>query len=123
MSDPPDVVRDPLSAEMAASVADAMFALSTPSRVRILSLLRKQPHTVGELMAAINMEQSAVSHQLRVLRDHRLVTAARDGRRRLYALHDEHVAALLDDAIRHVAHLRGTPATKRASKRRLRRAG
>ncbi|HEY7622957.1 MAG TPA: metalloregulator ArsR/SmtB family transcription factor [Solirubrobacteraceae bacterium] len=108
---------------MAASVADAMFALSAPSRVRILSLLRERPHTVGELMAAIDMEQSAVSHQLRVLRDHRLVIAERDGRQRVYALHDEHVAALLDEAIGHVAHLSRARGGKRASTRGLRRAG
>ena len=100
-----------------------MFALSTPSRVRILSLLRTGPHTVGELMEAIGMEQSAVSHQLRVLREHRLVVAERHGRQRLYALHDEHVAALIDDAIGHVTHLTGHGAKKTVAKRRLRPAG
>lgn len=112
-----------LSADTAESVADAMFALSTPSRVRILSLLRTGPHTVGELMAAIGMEQSAVSHQLRVLREHRLVVAERHGRQRLYALHDEHVASLLDEAIGHVAHPARPVAKKPAAKRRLRPAG
>lgn len=104
-----------LSAGTAESVADAMFALSTPSRVRILSHLRERPHMVGELTAAIGMEQSAVSHQLRILREHRLVVAERKGRQRLYALHDDHVAALLDEAVGHVAHLagRGTPVPKR----------
>jgi DNA-binding transcriptional ArsR family regulator len=87
-------------------VADAMFALSTPSRVRILGCLRTGPHAVGEIMAAVGMEQSAVSHQLRVLREHRLVRAQRQGRRRVYALYDEHVAALVDDALRLVEDLR-----------------
>jgi DNA-binding transcriptional ArsR family regulator len=123
VSDPGDAAQHPLTAEMAASVADAMFALSTPSRVRLLSLLRHRPHTVGELMAATAMEQSAVSHQLRVLRDHRLVIAERDGRQRVYALHNEHVAALLDEAIGHAAHLRDAASMKRAPRRRLRRAG
>ena len=48
------------------------------------------------------MEQSTVSHQLRVLREHTLVRVDRVGRQRVYALHDEHVTALLDDALRHV---------------------
>ena len=123
MSRRSDGVGGVLSAETAESVADAMFALSTPSRVRILSLLRTGPHTVGELMEAIGMEQSAVSHQLRVLREHRLVVAERHGRQRLYALHDEHVASLLDEAIGHVAHLAGLAGKKAAANRSLRPAG
>jgi DNA-binding transcriptional ArsR family regulator len=79
-----------------------MFALSTPSRVQILGFLLDGPHAVSELMDALDMEQSAVSHQLRVLREHELVKAERQGRRRMYALYDEHVVALLEEALRHV---------------------
>ena len=71
-------------------------------------------------MAAIGMEQSAVSHQLRVLRDHGLVVAERKGRHRVYALHDEHVASLLDEAIGHVAHPREA-GRRRDAVRRARR--
>jgi DNA-binding transcriptional ArsR family regulator len=110
-----------LSGKTAEAVADAMFALSTPSRVRILSHLRERPHTVSELMSALDMEQSAVSHQLRVLREYRLVVAERKGRQRVYALHDEHVASLLDEAIGHIAHL-ARPA-RRLAKRSARSAG
>ncbi len=107
-----------LSARTAEAVADAMFALSTPSRVRILGRLRERPHTVRELVEAVGMEQSAVSHQLRVLREHRLVIAERHGRERVYTLHDEHVAALLDDAVGHVRHLnKGRPAVGTAARR------
>jgi DNA-binding transcriptional ArsR family regulator len=83
-------------------VADAMFALSAPSRVQILGCLLGGPHTVSELTEALEMEQSAVSHQLRVLREHRLVSAEWMGRKRVYALYDEHVVALLEEALRHV---------------------
>ena len=79
-----------------------MFALSTPSRVQILGCLLNGPHTVSDLMDALGMEQSAVSHQLRVLREHQLVTVERDGRSRVYALHDEDVVALVEGALRHV---------------------
>lgn len=79
-----------------------MFALSAPSRVQILGCLLGRPHAVGELVAALGMEQSSVSHQLRVLREYTLVRVDRVGRQRFYALHDEHVAALLEDALRHV---------------------
>lgn len=81
-----------------------MFALSTPSRVQILGCLLDGPHTVSELMEALGIEQSAVSHQLRVLREHTLVTVEREGRKRVYALHDEHVVALLEETLRHVEH-------------------
>jgi DNA-binding transcriptional ArsR family regulator len=114
-----DTSTGPLTTATAQAVADAMFALSTPSRVRILGELRARPRTVGELMAAIGMEQSAVSHQLRVLRDHGLVVAERKGRQRVYALHDEHVASLLDEAIGHIAH-RGRPAAGKDGLRHVR---
>jgi len=79
-----------------------MFALSTPSRVQILGRLREGPRSVGELVEDLGMEQSAVSHQLRVLRDQNLVRVERLGRQRVYALHDEYVAALLEAALSQV---------------------
>jgi DNA-binding transcriptional ArsR family regulator len=79
-----------------------MFALSTPSRLQILVCLRAGPRTVSEIVDAVEMEQSAVSHQLRVLRDHSVVSVRRLGRRRQYALCDEHVAGLIDSALDHV---------------------
>jgi DNA-binding transcriptional ArsR family regulator len=82
-----------------------MFALATPSRLQILACLRDRPLTVSQIIDAVGMEQSAVSHQLRVLRDHTVVTAQRRGRERLYALGDEHVAGLLEEALLHVRAL------------------
>jgi ArsR family transcriptional regulator, nickel/cobalt-responsive transcriptional repressor len=93
-----------VDARMAELLADTMFALSTPSRVQILGCLLDGPRTVTELMAALGMEQSAVSHQLRVLREHMLVKAEREGRKRVYALYDGHVVTLLEEALRHVEH-------------------
>ena len=89
---------------VAEQVADTMFALSTPSRVQILGCLLDGPHAVADIIEALGMEQSAVSHQLRVLRDQALVKAERVGRRRVYALADEHVQSLLEEALRHVEH-------------------
>ncbi len=90
-----------------------MAALATPSRVRILARLRVVDHTVGELTAEVGMEQPAVSHQLRILRDLNLVSGIRRGRHVVYGLHDPHVAALLDEALRHVDHLRPAASTSR----------
>jgi DNA-binding transcriptional ArsR family regulator len=95
-----------LSMQTARSVAETMQALATPSRVRILSRLSIGPCSVGELADQIEMEQSAVSQQLRVLRHLGLVVGERDGRRVIYALHDDHVRALLTEAVSHTDHLR-----------------
>ncbi len=94
-----------IDAQAAELVAETMQALSTPSRVRILAHLQEGPCSVTELAAAIGMEQSAVSHQLRVLRYLRLVVGERQGRNVLYELHDSHVGVLLEEALNHVAHL------------------
>lgn len=96
---------DRLDPAFAAAVADTMQALATPSRVLILGRLRGGAASVGELAAAVGMEPSAVSHQLRVLRHLGFVIGRRDGRRIVYDLHDDHVAQLLDEAIGHVEHL------------------
>src|ERR1700738_4553778 len=93
-----------VSDRVAEHLADTMFALSTPSRVQIIGCLLDGPHAVVDIMNALAMEQSAVSHQLRVLRDHSLVKAERVGRRRVYALADEHVRVLFEEALRHVEH-------------------
>jgi ArsR family transcriptional regulator, nickel/cobalt-responsive transcriptional repressor len=95
-----------LSATTARSVAETMQALATPSRVRILSRLGAGPCSVGELAGAVEMEQSAVSQQLRVLRHLGLVVGERDGRQVIYALHDDHVRALLTEAVSHTEHQR-----------------
>lgn len=96
----------PVTATDARRVARFMSALATPSRVRILGRLRAGPCPVGELALAVGMEQPAVSHQLRVLRDLGLVVGNRDGRHVIYGLYDSHVATLLDEALRHIEHLR-----------------
>ncbi|MEU2736099.1 metalloregulator ArsR/SmtB family transcription factor [Streptomyces sp. NPDC007095] len=90
----------------AASVAATLQALATPSRLLILTTLRHASYPVGELAAAVGMEQSAVSHQLRLLRALGLVTGRREGRRVVYSLYDDHVAQLLDQAVHHIEHLR-----------------
>lgn len=95
-----------LDATTAREVAQTMQALATSSRVRILGRLRESACAVGELAAAVDMEQSAVSHQLRILRHLGLVIGERRGRRVVYALHDSHVADLLDQAVFHIEHVR-----------------
>ena len=111
--------RGEVTLEDAVRIADAMQALAAPSRVLILAQLRERSHSVSELVAAVGMEQSAVSHQLRLLRDSGLVVGERRGRSVVYSLYDEHVAELIDQAVGHVEHLRlgavASPARRAAS--------
>ena len=99
---PSDLV-DPARAQV---VAETMQALAAPSRVRILGRLYEGPCAVNDLAAAVEMDSSAVSHQLRVLRHLGLVVGRRDGRQIIYELHDEHVGQLLTEAAAHTDHLR-----------------
>ncbi|MFE6502271.1 ArsR/SmtB family transcription factor [Kitasatospora sp. NPDC057738] len=95
-----------LDATSAARVATTLQALATPSRLLILSRLREGPCAATELAAEVGLEQSACSHQLRLLRNLGLVIGRRNGRQVVYALYDNHVAALLDQAVYHIEHLR-----------------
>ncbi|WP_020666357.1 ArsR/SmtB family transcription factor [Amycolatopsis nigrescens] len=101
---PPPVTA--LDAESAATVAATLQALATPSRLLILTRLRQGPCAVADLAVAVGMEQSAVSHQLRLLRALSLVASRRQGRSIVYSLYDSHVAMLLDQAVYHIEHLR-----------------
>ena len=85
-------------------LAETFKALSDPARVRIVSLLTDAELCVCDLAVALGMSQSAVSHQLRTLRDLRLVRWRREGRQIFYALDDEHVADLFRLGLDHVAH-------------------
>ena len=99
-------LRGPITSEDAELVAEVMQALATPSRVLILAQLREGALSVSELVSAVGMQQSAVSHQLRLLRDLGLVVGEREGRRVVYSLYDDHVALLIDQAVNHLEHLR-----------------
>lgn len=95
-----------LDATTAKLVAATLQALAAPSRLLILSTLREGPSTVQDLTSAVGMAQSAVSHQLRVLRHLGLVDGQRQGRHVVYRLYDDHVAELIDQAVFHAEHVR-----------------
>jgi ferredoxin len=81
------------------SLAAAMQGLAAPSRVRMVARLRDSPCSVTELTEAVGMEQSAVSHHLRLLRDLDLVVSYRRGRNVIYALNRKQLRFMLDEAI------------------------
>jgi ArsR family transcriptional regulator len=88
----------------AARLAETFKALSDPTRVRAVSLLAQAELCVCDLAAALGISQSAMSHQLRTLRDLRLVRRRREGRQVFYTLDDHHVADLFQRGLEHVAH-------------------
>lgn len=107
-----------VDAATAEAVAEAMQAFATPSRVRLLARLCDGPCSVGALAFSVGLEQSLVSHQLRLLRHLGLVRRVREGRTAIYELHDEHVAVLLTQAVHHVDHTRLADAAAAASELR-----
>ncbi len=84
-------------------MADVFKVLGDPTRLRILRVLMNQDVCVRDIADKLGMGQSAVSHQLRILRDARLVQFRRDGKTVYYSLADAHVFTLLDVGLEHVA--------------------
>lgn len=82
-------------------LCDVFNALADPTRLRVLQALATCPLCVCDLAAATGVSPSAVSHQLRVLRDRNLVAYDRDGKRAIYRLADSHVATLLAEGFDH----------------------
>ncbi len=85
-------------------LARTFQALSDPTRVRLISALTRAELCVCDLAAVLGMSQSAVSHQLRSLRDLRLVKSRRLGREIFYTLDDEHILELFELGLKHIQH-------------------
>ncbi len=83
-------------------LAETFKVLGDPTRVRILDVLARAELCVCDLAGLVGMSESAVSHQLRLLRSMRLVRARRDGRMVFYALDDDHIVHLFNEGMRHV---------------------
>ena len=94
-----------IDADTAQHLADLFKALGDPTRIKILSLLTKtEEMRVYDIADSLTMGQSAISHQLRVLRSARLVKFRRDGKEVLYSIDDDHVMKLLGQGLEHVQH-------------------
>ena len=88
----------------AIQLAELFSALSDASRVRIISILIEGEMSVSVLAEELKMTESAVSHQLRWLRQMRIVRARKEGRQVFYKLEDEHVQKLYSMGLDHVEH-------------------
>ena len=84
------------------AVADVFKLLGDPTRVRLVDALSHGERCVCDLASLVGMSESAVSHQLRLLRGARLVRVRRAGRLAFYSLDDHHVVGLLHDTRKHV---------------------
>jgi ArsR family transcriptional regulator, lead/cadmium/zinc/bismuth-responsive transcriptional repressor len=100
-------------------LADTFSALADPTRVRILDALSHGELCVCDLAAVLSLSQSAVSHQLRLLRGMRLVRPRREGRMVFYALDDQHIMSIFKQTLQHVGE--SAPAAKAAPARPARR--
>jgi len=85
-------------------VSQTFKALSDPTRIRILNLLCTGEHSVNDIAESLNLSQSSVSHQLRFLKNLRLVKYRRAGTTLYYSEDDEHIMNLLKQAIEHASH-------------------
>lgn len=79
-------------------------ALSDPTRLKIIYILSKSPLCVCDIANILDMSQSAISHQLRLLRDLNLVKYIRRGKLIIYSLDDDHVLMLFEQGLNHVKH-------------------
>lgn len=86
------------------AAAEIFKALGDVTRLRILDVLEDRELKVQEIAAALDMTQSAISHQLGTLRTLRIVKARRQGRSTFYSIDDGHVKQLFDLCVEHVAH-------------------
>ena len=88
--------------EMLYDLADLSRMFADSTRVRVLNELRRKEVGVTDLANELQMTPSAISHQLRTLKDARLIRSRRDGKGIMYSLADEHVRMILDMGVEHL---------------------
>ena len=93
---------------------DTLFELSEffkffgdTMRIRIIHLMLSGEISVNDIAEKLNLEQSVVSHQLRILRTANLVKPRRDGRKMFYSLDDEHFGLIFNTGLTHILHKKG----------------
>jgi len=96
-----------LGGRLVESIADVFSLLGDPTRVRLVDALMHGERCVGDLASLVGLSESAVSHQLRLLRAARLVRVRRAGRQAFYALDDHHVVGLINGTRKHVEEAGG----------------
>jgi DNA-binding transcriptional ArsR family regulator len=95
----------PISGAVAITLAETFKVLGDPTRVRMLDALSRAELCVSDLARLLGSSESAVSHQLRLLRNLRLVRPRRSGRMVFYTLDDQHIVRLFAQGLEHVQEL------------------
>lgn len=96
--------KEDLSGERVVKLSKIFKALGDPTRLRIIHSLSKEELCVCDIADLLEMNQSAISHQLRVLKDLRLVKCRREGKSAIYSLDDDHVLELFNQGLEHINH-------------------
>ncbi len=85
-------------------LAELFKVFGDSTRIRIMCALISSEMCVCDISELLGMNQSAISHQLRLLKNHRLVKFRREGKSVFYSLDDDHVAAILSQGLNHIQH-------------------
>ena len=88
--------------EVIGDLSELFKVLGDPTRTRILFVLEKGDFCVSDISNAVNMTKYAVSHQLRTLKQAKLVKCKRDGKEMIYSLDDDHVRSILSIGMNHI---------------------
>ncbi|WP_296114777.1 helix-turn-helix transcriptional regulator [uncultured Anaerococcus sp.] len=93
---------DNISDNVLSDLADLFKVFSDSTRMRIMYRLFDGPVSVGDIAASLDMSQSAISHQLRNLKENKLVKSEREGKSIKYSLLDDHVKIIIKTGLEHV---------------------
>lgn len=93
-----------VDSQTSAEMAEIFKALGDPTRIRLIYALIERELCVHDLCALLDMEQSAVSHQLRYLRNLRIVKRRKAGKTVFYSLDDTHVEQIFLQTYQHITH-------------------
>ncbi|MGI6758752.1 MAG: ArsR/SmtB family transcription factor [Bacilli bacterium] len=85
-------------------LANMFSILGDNTRLQIVTLLMHRDANVGEIASELNMTQSAISHQLRILRDAQILKNSKIGRKVIYSINDDHVMTIINEGLKHMAH-------------------
>ncbi len=96
--------KDLLSDEILGEVADFFKVFSDKTRLKIVTVLLKEELCVCDIATVLNMSQSSISHQLRVLRQNKIVKNRKEGKVVYYSLDDEHINNIVSQGIEHYVH-------------------
>ena len=91
--------------ELLYDLAEFFKIFGDSSRIRILSLLREDKFCVNEIAQLLQLSPSAISHQLRILRQARLVRYQKIGKEVFYSLDDDHIEKILDQGLEHIKEM------------------